>query len=469
MAEVNVRGTNGLGNNLSELMNGEIVPGDQVSYQLCKQIYEYHSLGLKMAQKPVRIALSQQREITINDAPPEVIKAFMDEWKAISADNHILNVGTLARTYGVASCAFGAPDVETNSIIKPEDYYKLKLYFNDLDPLNTSGSLVLNQDPNSPDFQKHSNIAVAGQTYHRSRSVTLMNENPVYISYTSSGFGFVGRSVYQRSLYPLRSFVQSMITDDMVTRKAGVLIATLKPIGSIVNKVMNGAMALKRQVIKDSQTDNVISIAPEEKIESLNLNNTDTAMTTARRNILENIAAGDDMPARMLTEETLSNGMGEGTEDSKKESLYIDRIRQWLSPLFDFFDPIVMYRAWNEDFFKALQGQYPEMYGKMTYNQAFMSWKNAYTATWPNLITESDAEKSKTQKVQLDAIIGLIDSLLPSLDQENKARIIQAALENINSLKLLFPSSFEIDLDALAEYVPPVPTMGGNGVDSEKE
>lgn len=461
MAEANVY-SNGMGNNLSELMNGDINPGDQVSYQLCKQLFEYHPLGLKMAQKPIRIAMSQQREITINDAPPEVIKAFLDEWKALSVDNHILNVGTIARVYGIASCAFGAPDVATDKLIDPSDYYKLKLYFNDLDPLNTSGSLVLNQDPNSPDFQKHANIAVAGQTYHRSRSVTLMNEAPIYISYTSSGFGFVGRSVYQRSLYPMRSFVQSMITDDMVTRKAGVLVAKLKPIGSIVNKVMQGATALKRQVLKDAQTDNVVSISPDESIESLNLNNTDTAMTTARKNILENIAAGDDMPARMLTEETLATGFGEGSEDAKKEAQYIDRIRHWLCPLYDFFEPIVMYRAWNEDFFKALRGKYPDQYGGMSYNQAFMQWRNNYVSVWPNLLIEPDSERSKSEKVQLDAIIGLLDSLLPSLDPDNKSRIIQAALENINSLKLLFPSSFEIDLEALADYVPPVPTMGGN-------
>ena len=64
--------------------------------------------------------------------------------------------------------------------------------------------------------------------------------------------------------------------------------------------------------------------------------------------------------------------------------------------------------------------------------------------------------------MKLDAIISLLETLLTSLDPENKARIIQAALDNINSLKLLFPTPFEIDLDALMAYVPPEPVEAEN-------
>ena len=248
----------------------------------------------------------------------------------------------------------------------------------------------------------------------------------------------------------------------MVSRKAGVLVAKLKPSGSIVSGLMAKAAGLKRSVIQESKTDNVISISPDEDIDSLNLQNIDGAMTASRKNILENIAAADDMPARMLTEETLAQGFGEGSEDAKKEAQYIDRIRQWMQPLYDFFDPIVMYRAWNEDFYKTIQAQFPEQYGKVPYMQAFMAWRNSFHVEWPNLLTEPDSEKSKTDKVKLDAIISLLETLLTSLDPENKARIIQAALDNINSLKLLFPTPFEIDLDALMAYVPPEPVEAEN-------
>jgi len=452
-----------LSNPLQEFLMCEgLQAGDPASYQLCKTIYEWHPYGLKMAQKPLRIAMSDSREITVSAAPGDAVRdAFIAEWEALDVDGHIMNVGTLARVYGIASCVYGAPGVDTNKPIEPTDLPGLKIYFNDLDPLNTSGSLVLNQDPNSPDFQKHAAIAVAGKPYHRSRSVTIMNEKPIYISYTSSGFGFVGRSVYQRALYPLKSFIRTMITDDMVVTKAGVIVAKMKPAGSIVNNLMQKAAGLKRALLQEAQTNNVLSISIEESIETLDMTNIEMALTTPRKNILENIAAADDMPARMLTEETLAEGFGEGSEDAKKEALYIDRIRMWLRPLYEFFEPIVMYRAWSPAFFATMQAQFPDIYGDVSYEEAFTAWRNSFKATWPSTLKEPESEKSKSDKVKLDSITGLLAALMPSMDPENKAILIGWAADNFNDLRSLFTSPLELDLEALEAYVPPEPEAGG--------
>jgi hypothetical protein len=88
-----------------------------------------------------------------------------------------------------------------------------------------------------------------------------------------------------------------------------------------------------------------------------------------------------------------------------------------------------------------------------------MQWKNAFHVEWPSLLKEPPSEQSKTDKVKLDAIIQLLEALLPALDPENKARIVQAALDNINTLKLLFPTPFELDIDELMAYVPPTPEV----------
>ena len=463
MSEIFVQGS-ALGNQLQQfLMSDYVEAGTEPSYQLCKIIYEWHPLGIKMAQKPLRIAMSQAREITIKNSPGDAVKeAFLTEWTALGVDDHILNVGTLARIYGIASCAFGTPGIPTNEDIPLAKLPGLRLYFNDLDPLNTSGSLVLNQDPNSPDFQKHAAITVAGQPYARSRSVTLMNEKPIYISYTSSAFGFSGRSVYQRALFPLKSFVQTMITDDMVTKKAGVIVAKIKQAGSVVNNLMAGALGIKRDIVKESATNNVINIGPDDSVETLDMQNAEKA-NYARKNILENIAAADDMPARMLTEETLAEGFGEGSEDAKKEAQYIDRMRKWLAPLYSFFEPIVMYRAWNPEFYKTIQAQYPDIYGDVEYSVAFTSWVNSFRAEWPNLLKEPDSELAKAEKVKLEGMVQLLQTLLPMLDPENKARMIQWAIDNCNDMKLLFGAALEFDMDALMAYVPPEPAGPGEG------
>ena len=435
------------------LLCDEIVPGTDVSYQICKTLYLYHPLGGKLAETPVSIAQSQTREIAVPKGPESRVKdAFMVEWDAIGADRYIFNVMRMSRIYGIASIVFGAEGIDTEKPIDFFDLPDLKLYFNVLDPLNTAGSMVLNQNPNSPDFQRVESIVVQGAAYHRSRSCVIMNGSPIYISYSASAFGFVGRSVYQRALYPLKSFVQSMITDDMVTRKAGVLIAKMKAPGSVINNLMTSLASVKRNMLREAKTDNVLGIGIDEDIQTLNMQNVDGAAGFARKNILENIAASaDDMPAILLNSETFSSGLAEGSEDAKRVARYVERIRVEMRALYVFFDKIVMYRAWNEDFYKIVQEEFPE-YKKVPFKQAFFEWANSFKATWPSLLIEPDSEKSKTEEVKLTAIISLIEVLLPNLDSDNKATLLRWAADNVNENKVLFSSPLELDWEAIAAF-----------------
>ena len=319
------------------------------------------------------------------------------------------------------------------------------------------------QQPNALDFQKHYDIVVSGQVYHRSRTCTMLNEQPIYIAWTSSSYGYVGRSVYQRCLFPLKSFVQSMVTDDMVTKKAGVLIAKMAQPGSIIDNPVIQFFAGKRQLLKEAENGNVISVAPDEAIETLNMQNIDGAFGMARKDILENIAVSADMPAKLLNAETFAEGFGEGTEDAKNVARYIDRTRIEMQPLYDYFDPIVMRRAWNPDFYKSIQADFPDEYGSRTYEDAFYAWKNSFATTWPSLLTEPDSEKARTDEVRLKALIAAIQVLVPELDPENKATVIQWAQDNMNENKFMFTSPLMLDIDALKNYVPPVAAEGGEG------
>lgn len=459
MATINVSSST-VGNPLQELlMSQEIAPGDEAGYQLCKTIYLYHPLGAKLAEMPITMAQSQAREIAIPDSPEDCIReAFQKEWQAIGADKHIFNVMRLSRIYGIASVAYGALDIPSDKPIDPAQLAKLDLYFNILDPLNTAGSLVLNQDPNSPDFQKHAGISVNGVAYHRSRTCTVMNEEPIYIAFTNSAFGFVGRSVYQRTLFPLKSFVQSMITDDLITIKAGVIVAKTKQAGSIVDRVMKKTMALKRELLKEAATGNVISISIDEDISAIDLKNADTGMTVARKNILDNIASGAGMPAKILNNETFAEGFGEGTEDAKHVAEYLNGIRQQMQPLYEYFDKIVQYRAWNPEFYKTVQAQFPE-YKKVPYNKAFYDWSNSFETSWPSLLQEPESEQVKVDEIKLKAVIGMMEVLLPTCDPDNKAALLQWAADNVNENKILFKHPLLLDYDALANFTPPTPDV----------
>ena len=208
---------------------------------------------------------------------------------------------------------------------------------------------------------------VQGAPYHESRTLIMMNEDPLYLSYTQASFGFVGRSVYQRALFPLKSFIQTMITDDMISLKSGVIIAKMKTFGAIVDQVMQMAAGLKRAILQQAQTGNVISVHVDEAIETLNMQNIDGAYGMARKDILENIALSADMPAKILNAETFAEGFGEGSEDAKYVAQYVDRVRITMMRLYSFFDKIVQYRAWNRNFYETIQNLFPETYGSMEY------------------------------------------------------------------------------------------------------
>lgn len=447
-------GGNGLGEGLTNLLLAkDIVPGEAPSYETCKQIMALHPLGAKMTDAPIELAQSQERKITVQDGPEDdLVEAFNREWKALGVDAIIFNVGRLARGYGITSVGLLCEGVPADRSINYQELWKQKLNFNVWDPLNTAGSLVLNQDPNSPDFQKVVGVSVSGKRYHRTRTVTLQNEHPLYIEWTSSAFGFTGRSVFQRTLYPLKSFIRSMVTDEMVELKAGVIVAKRASPGSIVNQAMESVAAFIRGLLKQAQTGNVIMVDREDSIESLNFTNLEGPHALCRKNILDNIATGAGMPAIILNQETFAEGFGEGTEDAKKVAQFINRLRAWLGPLYAWFDQLVMWRAWTPALYETIQRKYPDQYGRMAYRQAMYRWMNSFQAIWPNFLEEPESEKIKVDDVKLKAVIAAFEVLAPELqDPASKVQLIQWVCDCFNERKELFPSPLDLDTDALQE------------------
>jgi len=106
MAFVSVNASSS-GNALNTLLStAEICPGDAPSYAACKAVYEFHPVGQKMAETPIRIAQSQAREIAVPGSPEDLVRdAFLKEWLRIGANRHIANTMKLARIYGIASVA----------------------------------------------------------------------------------------------------------------------------------------------------------------------------------------------------------------------------------------------------------------------------------------------------------------------------------------------------------------------------
>lgn len=459
---------NEVGNGLKSILEKDF--GSNPDYQLCKDLYLYHPLGAKMAEAPVRLSQSQERNISVAEAPDEVVKAFREEWERLSADRHIFNVKRLARVYGISSIVLGCEQVDSDQPIEMDRLSQLDIWFNVFDPLNTAGSLVLNQVPNAADFNKPpGTVVVNGKAYHRSRQQVVMNEEPIYLAYTASAFGFVGRSVYQRALFPLKSFIRSMIADDMISTKLGLLIAKQEQPGSIINKMMSKVADLKRSLLKQAKTGNVLHIGKDEDIATLNMQNVDGAGKYSRTNILKNVATAADMPAVLIENETMVEGFGEGTEDAKNIARYIDAFRREMAPLYCWFDNICQYRAWNPQFYSAIQKKYPQTYGNRNYEDAFSEWRENFVATWPNLLIEPDSEKMKVEQTKLESLTAFMQTLMNTLDPANKAKLIQWATDNASENRMLFPHALDLDFEGLETFLETQPQPGEEGEEGGTE
>ena len=463
MASIEITGS-GLTSPLQQIMGcDEIEPGSPAGYSMCKALWANLGIAAKLVEKPVALALCQKRLINVPCAIEEkFVEAFNQEWERLGCTNHIRDLHHIARAYGASALIVGWPEVATT---EPIDLTSIAvtegLYFNTYDPLNLSGSIVTNQNPNAPDFQKpRRNITAAGQPYHPSRSVVVFNGTPIYLDYQASSFSFSGRSVFLRALFPLKSYIQTMLVDDMISIKAGLIVAKIKQGSSIANKIAEAVSGLKRAMIKIAGAGNVLTIDPSEDIESINLTNLDGPYKLARDNIIANIATGGDVPAILIKDESYAEGFSDGDVDMMAVVQYIDGIREQMQSACEFFDKIVMARAWNKGFYEAVKGEYPDEV-EATYELFYSNAKHRFKAKWPTLIKEKESETVKRNAEKLKSMSDVMKVLLPSLDPENKARLVAWFVAALNDMKDVFSGEMEFDEQALADYEPPAPTMGG--------
>lgn len=426
------------------LMAQNLVPGESPSYEVCKLLYVAHPLGKKIVDAPISRAMVKRREIVVTEQLNEkVVKQFNDVWSTMLIDDVIANCARLSRIYGISSVVIVPEDGDYTQPLTPKELRAGNIKFNTLDPLNTAGSMVGILDPNDPNFLKYATVAVAGQPYARSRTHVQLYEQPIYLSFTGSAFGYVGRSVFNRALYPMQSFLSSMITDNLVLIKSGVLVAKVKQPGSITDRVMNAVQQVRLSLLKSARTGNTISVMPDESIESLDLHNLD--YQNARKNVLENVALSLDMPASFLTGESLAQGFGEGSEDAKLIAGYIDNVRLDIDPLYKFMDNVVQHVAWTPEFYASLvaEGDVPK---KMSFDEWFNSCRNSFKALWPSALEPTKKELVLLQKEQYNSVLEVFNTLNPISKGDNAANLVGWVQANLNEARDLFPNRLDLDM-----------------------
>lgn len=452
--EITIEGSP-LGNALTNALEAQdIQPGDGPSYQVCKNLYLWHPLGKKLVDAPIELAQSKPRDTSIKDAVDEVKEVFDQKWEQHGFDGVIFNEHHTARMYGISAVGAVLDGKDTGKALEMQDLWQQedKLAFNVWDPLNTAGSLVLSQIPTDSDFQKPVRVAANGIQFHRSRFHVTMNEMPIYLAYTNSAFGFVGRSVFQRTLYPLKSFIQTMRSDDVIANKNAMIVYKAKSPGSVVSEIMQMIGAVKRVLIRFGRNGNVLTIGTEEEVETIRMEHVAQSGEFARNNILKNIASGASMPAIMVNDETLVSGLADGTEDAKLIARFGEHFRLGLIPSYKFCDNYCMYLAWTPDFIKQMQRKYPKRYGGQTREEIFAAWRKSFSAKWPSLLQESEKERAEREQVKAGILVSLLTALMSQLDTENQVKLIMFVKDNMNESSII-KHEWELDESALEEWL----------------
>ena len=463
MAEIQIN-TN-LSSELMQILDSDAIkPGTDVGYNTCKLLWQFHPLGGKLVEKPINMAMCKPRSYNVETDPDErVVRQFREVWERMGLNEKIKNLFYVSRCYGAAAIGVGTDGVTCKDPLPTFGLREEDVYINVWDPLNAAGSMVTDQNPNSRFFQQaNATLKIASKSWHPSRTLKIFNGTPIYLEYQNSTFGFTGRSVFQRVLYPMKSYIGTMVANNLVAKKAGVLVAKTEQNGSVASGIMAAATGKKRENVKISENEGVLSIGTKDDIESLNLQNIDKALSTARDNIISDIAAGSDVPAILIKEEAFSNGFGEGKEDSKAISQYVDGVRQAIEPVMDYFERLVRYIAWNEDFYTSLKNDYPDIITE-DYQTTFRMWEREFDAGWQELVEESPDKRRESDSKVVQQAGALFSIMAQQLDPENRAMAAEWLASVTNATETYGDSPMIIDKEALSKYQPPPPQDQNNG------
>ncbi|WP_176322383.1 hypothetical protein [Burkholderia vietnamiensis] len=425
----------------NNLVNEVIEPGTGLSYQLAKQIYLEHPMGQRAVDNVINLAFSQER--TISGIPEDAKKAFKSAWAAARADTAIKNCARHARIYGLGTLV----DLGGGTF---------KIY----DPLLTAGSMVGNiSEPLARDFLTPNDPVVRDFKFTPQNSVVAFNGTPIYLAYAQSAFGYTGRSVYYNMLPQLAAFLVSMEVDALVLKKSGVLVAKTKPVGAAANRMSHWWQRKKASDVKRSLNGNVLAIETDEDISTLNMANTADAMTTARNNVISNIATALDAPAVILQNDVLTNGFGEGKEDSKVIAQFVERYRNEIEHIFEFMIPRIQELAWTEEWYASFVMANPA-YASISFQSATNFWRNNFEYKWPNYLTEPDKEKREGQERIFNAYKALYETLQAGVQNPERRRALAQSLidlTNNDDMAQLFPQQVPVEFGE-EDFANPAPT-----------
>lgn len=449
----------------------EILDADDISYQLIQKILLDCPFGMLLAGSGIQKALSVGRTINGQAIPEMAIKRLEKTMLKEGQNKIIVDTMINAYSFGFSTLVLGQYDQETTS---PLDYRTLadnKPFFNCVDPLNTSGSGIYNQDPLHRNFKQAPEIVtVRGVPFHSSRCFPIFNpfEPALFLGWNAASYSFAPASIFRRVLPYLQQYIRYDMAVDVMIDKMGVLVyAGGKGGRSVADQQMQSVVGWMIEKIKSAMSGNVIKINEGETVSSIDLAHLSQTSTTTREIIVKNIAlnSSDAYPDSELLSQLLGGGLHNGAQDKSKIDEWVKLHQNAAEPLFDFTDSIMMQLAWRDPaWYAEFQKNTPD-YKNVSQDRAIAMWTKAFEYEWNSATPETDEQKIAKAKSKAEIAQGVMQTA--SMNGVPPSQLIQLFgdyIENINDTGALdnkFTFNTQEALEELQQQPNPMEGLDG--------
>ena len=441
----------------------------KLSYEECKNIYRNATMGKRVVEGLVNFAMSAEREIDVQKAPPEAIQKFKETAKVLKQEEAIKQTIYNARIYGTGGlyvAMYNEEEEKDDFTTKPtfEDAYKYKIRFNVLDPLNLSGSRVDN-DPLSFHFLELVDIKVNTKTVPRKRISISHALEPLYLDNRTSLLPFTPPSVFYNMIDLLKEYDDAIKSIGDLLYKAGAIVYKY-PAKSKLNGVFADAQERSQIILQQKQSGEVISISADSSLEDFPISNL-SGLIEAINKLEDDITkALNDTPASILFDKSLSNGFSEGDKDKETEISIIESFREnKLTPLYELTDYYVMLKAWDSNFIDEMRSIYSSYEGKSDI-EIFRDWAESFTFKYGNLFPEPESLIQENNAKKLDNLLKVqqLGANIADIEEElNESEIFR------NEMNLDNPPQMEegIEEEGDTGFNTPPDSVGGIKADAD--
>lgn len=422
-----------LGSGGSKYTNDELLGVYRdLSYSECQDIFRFWPLGKRIIEALPNFAMSSPRTFSFGgDAPEDLAKRFEEVCLDVALDKMIRRTAVYARIYGMASMFIASKD-ENISADAPLSYKHASkgFVFNPLDPLSMGGSVSVELDPLSPNFQQPIAIRVKGKSVHPKRMCVIYNDIPLYLKFNPSSFAFTGQSVFQNMTLLIRSLNRSLIALQRAATKGGSIVRTTKEVAHN-SGISQAALIKNNEMIRNMENDGIAAISAGEQVTFFDISGVQGIEQIVNQINSLFMMALADTPSGILLDKNLSFGLNDGTEDMKAILMAAEHFREvMLRPLYNFADEYLLSLAFNEAWLTDYMEKYPHLYRGKHVEEVFELIRQEYEFSFGELYPLNAKEKEEVSSLKLDNLAKLKE--LGATQEDLETLLNQFGLYNID-------------------------------------